>query len=113
MTTREHQRQQWDARITEYRTSGQTLKAWCAAHGYTVDQMKYWLYKSGKRGSTLTVSAPANPPATHFVPLTVAEEANRPSLVLYIGPTRIELHNGFDPRLLREVVHALSEAVLC
>ncbi|WP_397327038.1 IS66 family insertion sequence element accessory protein TnpA [Paenibacillus oceani] len=28
----EHLRQQWVTRIAEYRASGLTLKAWCAAH---------------------------------------------------------------------------------
>ncbi|CAM3853992.1 MULTISPECIES: IS66 family insertion sequence element accessory protein TnpA [Paenibacillus] len=46
MTTSEQLRQQWYARIAEYRASGLTLKAWCASNGCKVDQMKYWIYKS-------------------------------------------------------------------
>jgi len=111
--TKEQQRQQWQARIVAYRASGLTLKAWCAAHDCTVDQMKYWLYKSSKHAPSNSSSSSAPAPATCFVPLAVAEETKSAPLLLRIGPAQIELHTGFDPRLLREVVHALAEAAPC
>jgi hypothetical protein len=113
MTTKEQLQQQWHARIAEYRASGLTLKAWCAAHGCTVDQMKYWLYKSPKRTSSDVTSPAAPSPTARFIPMTVEDEAKSPSLVLRVGPAHIELHAGFDSRLLREVVHALVEAAPC
>jgi hypothetical protein len=107
MTTKEELRQQWATRVSEYHASGLTLKAWCAAHDCTVDQMKYWLYKSKQHASsTLSESAPA----TRFLPLAVVDKTKREPLVLYIGPAKIELHAGFDSKLLREVVYALAEA---
>jgi hypothetical protein len=42
---REERRQLWQARMTDYRQSGLSLKAWCALQEYTPDQLKYWLYK--------------------------------------------------------------------
>jgi hypothetical protein len=93
----EHLRQQWVTRIAEYRASSLTLKAWCAAHDCTVDQMKYWLYKSNDMLCTAGRS----------------RAGKRAPLVLRVGPAQIELYAGFDPRLLREVVHALAEVVPC
>ncbi|MCZ8517052.1 hypothetical protein O9H85_32805 [Paenibacillus filicis] len=55
MTAKEQLRQQWATRVAEFRASGMTLKAWCAAHNCTVDQMKY------------PASAPS---ATRFIPIT-------------------------------------------
>jgi hypothetical protein len=75
--------------------------------------MKYWLYKSPKHtpsDSTVTFT-PAQ--ATRFVPLAVANEEKPAPLVLRVGPAQIELHAGFDPQLLHEVVHALAETVSC
>ena len=113
MTTKEQRQQQWHSRIAEYRASGLTLKAWCVAHDCTVDQMKYWLYKTGKRVPSDS-SVPSKPaPATYFVPLALADETNITPLVLRVGQAQIELHAGFDPRLLREVVRALAEVVSC
>ncbi|MEF3310861.1 IS66 family insertion sequence element accessory protein TnpB [Paenibacillus sp. GYB004] len=113
MTANEQLRQQWAARIAKYRASGLTLKAWCAAHDCTVHQMKYWLYKSKTRTPSDSTGSSTPAPATRFVPLTVAEQGKRASLVLRVGPAQIDLYAGFDPRLLREVVHALAEAVPC
>jgi hypothetical protein len=101
MTEKEQLRQQWATRVTEFRASGLTLKAWCAAHNCTVDQMKYWLYKS-KRTSASSASA------TRFIPITVADDVKEHSLVIRVGQAQIELHAGFDPNLLREIVHALT-----
>ncbi|GFN33181.1 IS66 family insertion sequence element accessory protein TnpA [Paenibacillus xylaniclasticus] len=107
MTAHEERRQQWQERIAEYQASGLTLKAWCAAHDCTVDQMKYWLYKSKKSDSSTPV------PAARFIPLTVADEVKSPPLLLRIGHAQIELRSGFDPQLLRDVVHVLTEAASC
>lgn len=113
MTANEQLRQQWHERIALYRASGLTLKAWCAAHDCTVDQMKYWLYKSPKRAPSDSTASSMPAPGACFVPLTVVDEEKRAPLVLRVGMAQIELHAGFDPRLLREVVHALTEALPC
>lgn len=112
MTDKEQRRQQWQERISAYRASGLTLKAWCAAHDCTVDQMKYWLYKSKKTGSSTTTVSTDSAQKPRFVPLAVSDDAETP-LLLRIGPAQIELRPGFDPRLLRDVVKLLTEAVSC
>ena len=109
MTSREQRRQFWAARIADYRASGMTMSAWCAANHCTIDQLKYWLYKAKK-----LPPSPSSPSPTRWVPLTVADDHPKSdvssSLVIYIGKARIELQAGFDPGLLREVVRALGEA---
>ncbi|WP_083932131.1 IS66 family insertion sequence element accessory protein TnpA [Cohnella laeviribosi] len=109
MTPREQRRQIWAARIADYRASGLTMSAWCAANQCTKDQLKYWLYKA----KNMTPS-PSTDSSTRWVPLTVADSQPKApvssALVVCVGQSRIELHPGFDPRLLREVVHALGEA---
>jgi hypothetical protein len=109
MAAKEQRRLDWADRIAKFRASGMTMAAWCAANQCTIDQLKYWLYKAKpvRAGST-------SPPSTPFVRLSVADpiEAPHPAppLVVHIGSARIELRSGFDPQLLREVVHALGEA---
>ena len=83
------------------RSSGLTMKDWCAANGFTLDQLKYWLYKSKKKSPTK--------PAPTFLPVTVAPSKPAASVLwLHVGPARIEVTSGFEPLLLREVVEALS-----
>ncbi|WP_413541990.1 IS66 family insertion sequence element accessory protein TnpA [Brevibacillus sp. WF146] len=88
------------------------MSAWCAANQCSISQMKYWLYKSkiGKSSPASTGSAPA----ARFVPLSVTDQTgaplSAPLLVVRIGQVSIELHPGFNPKLLREVVHALKSS---
>jgi len=110
MTPQEQRRQLWAARIADFRASGLTMSAWCAANHCTIDQLKYWLYKA----KNLSPS-PSSVPSTHFVPLMVTDPHpttdDAPlSLVVCIGKARIELQNGFDPGLPRDVVRVLGES---
>jgi hypothetical protein len=105
MTKKEQRRQDWIARIAEYKDSGQTMKAWCSAQGVTLDQLKYWLRKLKSHPARSVPKVPAS-----FVPLSLNEPSvlpASPSLPLYVGSVRIEVNVGFDPRLLRDVVTAL------
>jgi hypothetical protein len=105
MTTKEQRRQEWIARIADYKASGLTMSAWCDAHHVTKEQLKYWLRK------LKVVPSKVVTPPTHWVQLTVADPiqcTNHASLVVYIGSSHIEIRSGFDPRLLREVVQALE-----
>jgi len=112
MTDKEQRQRQWQERISAYRASGLTLKAWCAANGCTIDQMKYWLYKSKVPNSSTTTLSTDSAQKPRFVPLAVSPDVEA-SLLLRVGPAQIELRPGFDPRLLREVVKALTEAAPC
>jgi hypothetical protein len=103
---KEQRRQEWTARIADYKASGLTMSAWCDAHHVTKEQLKYWLRKLKVVPSEVVIAP------THWVPLTVADPIqftnHASSLVVYIGPAHIEIRSGFDPRLLREVVQALE-----
>lgn len=110
MTSREQRRQLWAARIADFRASGLTMSAWCAANHCTIDQLKYWLYKAKNLPSSPSSASP-----TRWVPLMVTDphpttDDAPPSLVVCIGKARIELQNGFDPGLLRDVVRVLWES---
>jgi hypothetical protein len=111
MNAKEQRRQDWHTRIEAYRASGLTMKAWCYANHCSVEQLKYWLYKIKRVSSSATPDPKTSP--VQFVPLatTVDPPGNvspAPSLILHIGEASIELHSGFDPMLLREVIHALT-----
>ena len=58
MTSREQRRQLWAARIADYRASGLTMSAWCAANHCTIDQLKYWLYKAKNLPSSPSSAIP-------------------------------------------------------
>jgi hypothetical protein len=109
MNAKEQRRQDWHTRIEAYRASGLTMKAWCSANHCSVEQLKYWL--KIKRVSSSATSDQKTSPVL-FVPLATVDPPGSvspaPSLILHIGEASIELHSGFDPMLLREVIHALT-----
>lgn len=90
----------WQERINSYRNSGLTMEDWCAANGFTLDQLKYWLYKGRKKSPTQA--------APTFLPVAVSSsEPVAFALWIHVGSARIEVTSGFEPQLLREVVEAL------
>jgi hypothetical protein len=104
---REQRIREWVSRIEEYRTSGLTMAAWCEAQGISIHQLKYWL----KRMKRLSDSNQTNTSTTGWTPVTVTSSPeNRkpePGVVIRIGQASIEVANGFDPHLFRQVVQTL------
>ncbi len=106
MTKKDQRRREWMTRIADYKASGLTMAAWCTANLVTLEQLKYWTRK-------LKASIDTASEAPRFIPVSVAESVSprisTSSLVVHIGHASISLQRGFDPRLLREAVEALSE----
>ena len=97
-------RKEWEARVVDFRASGQSASAWCAAHNLKPHQLYYWLKK-------LEPSKAAATPPSKWVPVEVSEETyatTRNSLYIRIGQATVEVKPGFDPALLSDVVQTLK-----
>lgn len=94
----EQQRQEWEARIAAYESSGQSAAAWCSANGVKVHQLRYRLRREGKADSARVtwLRAPAGAPACDG------------AVLIRIGGGVIEVRPGFDPALLSQVVRVLA-----
>lgn len=105
MTNKEQRRQEWAARIKDYKASGQTMAVWCSSNGGSIQQLKYWLRKFKNASSAKPVSA-----SVRWTSISTNEVPSLPSssLILHLGPTRIELEPGFNPDLLLSVVKTLQ-----
>ncbi len=105
MTNKEQRRQEWAARIEDYKRSGQTMLAWCSVNGRNVEQLKYWLRKFKSASISESVSAPVR-----WTPLSANDlpAFSSSALIVHVGPARIELEPGFDERLLLSAVKALQ-----
>jgi len=107
MTKAEQQqrRQEWEKRIAEYLSSGQSVREWCAANGVKPERLRYWLRRKKEAESTETES-------TTWVQAVVSrptpEEENETGLLVKVGKASIEIKPGFDPELLSTVVRVLS-----
>ncbi|MGG4142284.1 DDE-type integrase/transposase/recombinase [Paenibacillus algorifonticola] len=108
MNANEQRRQEWADRVSAYKSSGLTIVGRCAANECTIHQLKYWLYKSKSKQSS--VSQTLSP---QWVPITVTGKdtftGHAASLQVRVGLASIELQPGFDLKLLREVVDSNHE----
>lgn len=100
MTKAQQRRKEWGERIADYRASGQSMSVWCERHEVTQHQLKYWLRKIDP--ITPRTSAPV------FIPVTMSSKSSSAPLNLRIGPTSIDVQEGFSPELLRQIVRALE-----
>jgi len=102
--TKTERQGEWEARIAEYRASGQSAKAWCAAHNVTTRQLWYWLQKHKTKKNNPSAKA------TQWLPVKVSEQesiAQSNALVIKVGLASVEIRPGFDLALLSEILRIL------
>jgi len=101
--TRAELRQEWEARVAAYKTSGQSVPAWCAANNIKPNQLWYWLRKL----------EPAKNAAETSPKWLTMEVDQRPTesesgLFIRVGQATLEVKPGFDQALLADVVRTLA-----
>jgi hypothetical protein len=94
--TKEEQREFWAARVAEFKASGQSVLAWCAANDLKIHQLRYWLRKEKQDSAKST-----------WLSLNLADAAFAGSLLVRVGGVSVEVRPGFDPKLLVDVVKTL------
>lgn len=99
-------RECWRARVAEFRASGQTGAAWCAAHQIKEHQLWYWIRK-------FPVENNPKESSPNWIPVQIHEsiEVTEHPLLVRVGQATIEVRAGYDSGLLRDVVRTL--ATLC
>ena len=102
---------EWEERISEFQSSGQTRRVWCEAnHNVSVHQFQYWFGKLSRLES-MTRPQLRGPWTQIQVEETVQGGGTRiqSSLSVRIGPAVIEVQDGYSPALLLDVVKVLQE----
>lgn len=96
--TKEERRIYWADRVAEFKASGQSVPAWCAAHDVKVHQMRYWLKRNKLASAEKTPS---------WLPLDLSDAGLQNALLVRVGGVAVEVRPGFDPKLLLDVVKTL------
>jgi len=100
--TKLERRNLWASRVTEFKSSGQSVPAWCAANELRPNQLRYWLSKHEAKRANTRLPAP-------WLPLDLSDlEPSIPTLTIRVGRVFVEVKPGFDPALLLDVVRTLS-----
>ena len=110
--TRKYRLNQWTEIIRECRSSGQTVKAWCADHGINPKTYYYWLrivreaaceaLPSLEENSSIV---PVNIPANTAGP-AVPESSSQ--IILRFGSVTLELHNNASATLIENTLRAIQ-----
>ncbi len=89
----------WKRRRQEFRKSGLTRRAYCARHHLKVSTLDYWFsrIRSMESAQGLVEVKPQGTPAM-----------KSDLKVVVAGKYCIEIRNGFDSQLFRELVQALE-----
>jgi transposase-like protein len=93
----------WRERVAAVQQSGTTAKQWCQRNGIRPNLFYYWKHQLSRVQNDF--------PKADWLPAVVCEqigEHQQVSITLRIGAAVIEVHGGFDPKLLRDVVLALG-----
>ena len=96
-------REEWQKRVTEFRASGQSVKAWCEAHGIKRKRMYHWLRE-------LPASPASEVAPSQWLPVAVSGDQRQvpeSDLVIRVGDATVEVRPGFDPALLADVMRVL------
>jgi transposase-like protein len=94
----------WKSRVGEFKASGQTATAWCAAQDLKVHQLYYWVRK-------FKIEKESAEKKMQWLSVEIGElKADKPqeALPVRVGKATIEVRPGFDPKLLSDVVKTLS-----
>ena len=93
---------EWAERVRGWRESGQTPAAFAAGKGFTEKTLRWWSTELERRARR------------QAMPIAMARVVRTPResmpLVVTVRAARVEVRDGFDHALLREVIEALGEA---
>lgn len=95
--------QVWENRMADFRASGLSLVAWCAANDVRYNQMRY---RVDKQKALARKPGSFNAPA--WIKVSDDQRSCEPMLLVKVGGATIEVKKGFDASLLRSVVECLD-----
>lgn len=99
---------EWESRITEFRMSGQSRKAWCEANQVSLRQFHYWFSKFSRYESK--IGQPGNWAQIQLKESILDRRTGiQSALSVRIGPAVIEVQDGYNPSLLLDVVKVLQK----
>jgi len=102
--------EQWAEVVRDYEASGQSQRAFCAAHEIGQSTLRYWRRRLEKRPEEAPIAVAEE---ARLVPVDLIEEhaplaAGSGVTILTEAGVRIEVKRHFDAGVLRRVVAALE-----
>ena len=102
--TKEEVRNQWIARVDEFKASGLSQTAWCKTKSINLRTFSHWITKF-KNNTQQKVKQP------NWIALKSNEfekKTKRSSVTVKVGKAVLEIDTEFDPKLLSDVLKVLN-----
>lgn len=107
---------QWIDIIRECRSSGQTVKSWCAKQGINQTSYYYWLRRIRMAAcNTLPINTEIS---NQIVPLRIEEVKQEPeaivssqtaAIIIRLNSAVVEIQNGATSSVIENTLHALKK----
>lgn len=96
-------RNTWKTRITDYQSSGMTIKGWCETHNLNYAQFHHWHRKFKAVESPIKLSS-------QWFSLDISDKGDKTGdgISVFVGGVVIEVKPHFNPELLLQVVRTLN-----
>ena len=101
--TRVELQREWEARVADFRASGQSTTEWCAAHDLKPGRLQYWLRKLNPIDTPITMSSQWM--SVEIGDMEPSVQGSR--ICVRVGHAVVEVQPDFDPALLKDVVRTL------
>lgn len=112
--TRQYRLSRWAPIIKECKSSGMTVKAWCAQNNVNEKQFYYWQRRIREKLCSTVIENKVSIQTPTFVPMTKPKNTGQligtsfqPDMVLGYGDIRVEISNSTSPQLLVEVMKVM------
>ena len=118
--TQEYRMNEWIKIIRECHSSGQSVKSWCSENSVRINKYYYWLRKI-RIAACKTL--PSKNHEEQIVPLDtpklssisenaayVSSETSQADIVIHLGSTVLEIHNGASSNLIENTIRVLQNA---
>ena len=96
----------WEKLVKEYKTSDMNIPDWCNLNNIKPNTFRYWLYKKKSDSVILSKSETIN-----WIPIIIEDDKYQSTtdkiLVVKIGAAAIEVSEGFNKKLLQEIISVL------
>ena len=109
--TRRYRLNHWSEIVRECRSSGQTVKAWCAEHDINPKTYYYWLRRVREAACEALPSIEEN---SSIVPINIPANADDPvpesssQIILRFGSVTLELRNNASATLIENTLRAIQ-----
>lgn len=104
--TKEINLRNWEEKVKDFKKSGLTQKQWCYDNGINLRTFNKWYRIIETKSQNLIKSDLTEP--QKWLPIKIEEDIAEKSLNVRVGNAVIEIKEGFNHKLLSELINLLE-----